>query len=306
MTKIAKTWCLIGLIAAVCTGFLLAIFTQQPTLQETVQTQDITPSVEHEQGKKHLPFLRLNPPAHLLDDAVLTQPDDANKPVFDRYTVVERKARKLPLTLPEIPPFYGEKVVYLTLDDGPYVHTDIILDILKEQHVPATFFVLGVQVEKYPAILKRIYEEGHAIGNHTYNHAYREVYKSPADYLNQLQRTDELIQKIIGVRPRITRAPGGTVGHFNQKYWQAIKDNGYVDIGWNINADDASKATASQIIANVCYQMGNRALWNRAIILLHDGPSQTETFKALPVIIQYLKKEGFQFRVVDLRTPPAW
>ena len=230
-------------------------------------------------------------------------------PLYDQYTYNERQAQRLPTALPAVQPFYGEKVVYLTFDDGPdAVNTPKVLEILRQNHIKATFFVTGVAAKGNPEILKQIYAEGHAIGNHSYNHKYRELYRSVHTYLAQLYHNDDIIKQIIGVRPRISRAPGGTVGSFTKEYWDLEKKQGYVDIGWNISSGDASSGSvkAADLVANITQQLDNKSLWSHATVLMHDGTGHAETVKALPEIIKLFKDRGFTFRVVNLYTPPAW
>lgn len=208
----------------------------------------------------------------------------------------------------EVQAYYAEKVVYLTFDDGPDpIITPRILQTLNQYAVPATFFVVGTQIESYPDLLRRINAEGHAIGNHTYNHRYKELYQSPAAYIGQLKKCDAFIEAIAGVKPLVSRAPGGTTGSFNAGYWAALRQEGYIDIGWNIASGDTSSAKAVQIADNVIGQAKeNKFLWSHAIVLMHDGIGHEETAAALPRIIEYFKNEGFEFRPVDLSTPPAW
>lgn len=228
-------------------------------------------------------------------------------PVYDRLLVSQREAQKLPTALPKLTPYYGKKTVYLTFDDGPDPkNTPYVLDLLKEYHIHATFFLVGKQAEKYPDLVKRIFDEGHAIGNHSYNHNYRDLYRSPQTYLAQLHHTDEIIQQIIGVRPRISRAPGGTVGNFRKDYWTLLKSEGYRDISWNISSGDASDGKAADLIDNVTDQMQRTALQSHSIVLMHDGPGHAETMKALRQIIDLFRSQGYEFKVVNMRTPDAW
>lgn len=229
------------------------------------------------------------------------------KPIYDVFTVEERQAKGLTLEHPEVSPYYGEKVVYLTFDDGPDPeNTPVILDILKSQGIKATFFVVGNQAEKYPDILRRIYQDGHAIGNHSYNHVYRELYQSSNTYVSQLRQTDEIVKKVIGVRPRISRAPGGSAGSFTKEYWEKLKKLGYIEVGWNISSGDASSAKAGRITNNIITQMDNKNLWSHAIVLMHDGRGHAETVKALPDIVKFYKDRQFEFRVINFETPPPW
>jgi peptidoglycan/xylan/chitin deacetylase (PgdA/CDA1 family) len=229
-------------------------------------------------------------------------------PEYDTFTVAEREEKNLPKALPPREPYYGNKIIYLTFDDGPdFENTPLILTILKENNVKATFFVLGTEVLKYPELLKRTYEEGHAIGNHSYNHIYKELYQSPTTYTEQLQHTDQLIKNLIHVRPHISRAPGGSAGSFTTLYWDALKTQGYIEVGWNISSGDASNAKADKLVSNIMQQTeNNKFLWSHAILLMHDGRGHGETVKALPQIIKYYKQLGFEFHVITGKTPPAW
>lgn len=269
----------------------------------TVQIDQVTTSntLEAESSKEPPSSNTIDLDEYLLKNQVL------NKPVFDKWTVSERRINGMATTLPPIKPYYGEKVVYLTFDDGPdSENTPIVLDILKKHSIKATFFVTGSQAEKNPDLLKRVYNEGHAIGNHSYNHVYRDLYKSPNSYIEQLHHTDEIIKSIIGVRPRISRAPGGSSGSFTNQYWDVLRQEGYIEVGWNVSSGDASHAKADQIIRNIAYQMDNKFLWSHAIILMHDGRGHGETVKALPDVIKYFQDRNFDFRIVSLDTPPPW
>lgn len=233
------------------------------------------------------------------------QLDAYDKPVYDKYGVWDRQERGLPMSLPEIEPYMEESVVYLTFDDGPDdIITPQILDVLKDEGVPATFFVLGTMVEKNPEVLKRIFREGHAIGNHSYNHVYKELYKSPWDFVSQFTKTDDIIMEYIGVRPLIIRAPGGTAGVFNEDYWDMIDACGYVAFDWNISTEDATAKTpnASTQINNVIKQMEDLAP-HTVIILMHSKAGKDETVKALPELIHMLKDWGYKFGVITPMTP---
>ena len=236
------------------------------------------------------------------------QLDDITKPVYDALGVWDRQEKNLPMSLPEIKPFEpapSEQIVYLTFDDGPDdKNTPAILDILKENQVPATFYVLGEMVEKNPEVLKRIFEEGHAIGNHSYNHNYKELYASPWAFVEQFIKTDEIIQAYVGVRPLIIRAPGGTAGAFDANYWEMLKSMGYVEHDWNIATQDATpqKPNASTQINNILRQLGQNPPHN-VILLMHSNGGKEETVKALPDIIKLFKDWGYQFGVVTPMTP---
>ena len=118
------------------------------------------------------PVVEVNypPPSNVLivDDDFSNLPslDNVTTPVYDQYTIWERQEKGLPMELPYIEPYVDGKIAYLTFDDGPDdKNTPAVLDILQQEAVPGTFYVVGTQVEQFPDMLKRIYSEGHAIGN---------------------------------------------------------------------------------------------------------------------------------------------
>ncbi|MDQ6422574.1 polysaccharide deacetylase family protein [Paenibacillus sp. LHD-117] len=194
------------------------------------------------------------------------------------------------------------KVVYLTFDDGPSQHTPAVLDILKKAGVHATFFLLGEQVERHPDIVRRIANEGHAIGNHTYNHVYKELYGSFKNFAGQIMKTDDAIHNAVGIRTTLVRAPGGTYANFDKGYFDAMRAAGYRVHDWNVDSGDSKRlgVPASEIIANV---RGSK-LADTLNVLMHDSGGHEETVKALPAIIDYYKKLGYSFKTLDEKTEP--
>ena len=196
------------------------------------------------------------------------------------------------------------KVVYLTIDDGPYPETTPrILKILHDEGVPATFFVVGRQVAKHPDLLKAEYEQGHAIGNHTYSHDYSDVYRSPEAFLASIKKNENLIYSIIGRRPLIIRAPGGTQGHFNVHYYNAIDAAGYLVFDWNVSTGDAAAplVPTDQLVRNAENQSWGK---ERVIVLMHDIGTKTTTVAALPQIIKYYREHGYSFGVLGPNVAP--
>ena len=241
------------------------------------------------------------------DDLSNLQLSDPTIPVYDKYIIWERQEKGLPIVLPYLEPYEAASTVYLTFDDGPDDKiTPQILDILKAEGVKATFYVCGNMVEAYPDVLKRIFNEGHAIGNHSYNHRYEDLYKSPWGFMEQIIQTDNAIKNVIGVRPFIIRAPGG-VGMFSANYWTMVEDCGYIEHDWNVLTEDAtpSKPNASQQVNNVLKYLGDNPP-RSVIILMHSNSDKTETVKALPELIHFLRDWGYQFGVVTPMTPQPW
>ena len=149
----------------------------------------------------------------------------------------------------EIKAIYGsdEKQVFLTFDDGPTKEiTPQILDILKEEQVPATFFVLGSRVELNPDLVKREFEEGHYIANHGYSHEYSNIYASVQSVIDEYNSTERAIQDAIGMseyHSYLFRFPGGSSGgryhDLKAEAKQFLADNGIASTNWNCLNGDA-------------------------------------------------------------------
>lgn len=202
----------------------------------------------------------------------------------------------------------GKKVVYLTFDDGPSeTVTPQILDILKEEDVKATFFIVGHALEKSDVakeILKRESEEGHSIGNHTYSHNYKYLYPNKTvnvdNFMSDIEKTNSAIREVLGedFSVRAIRFPGG---HMTWKGTKALdevlwaKDYHYVD--WNsLSKDSEGKSkNADQLFEQVIETAKGR---EKAVVLMHDNYGKEETAKALPKIIEYFKEQGYEFRTM--------
>lgn len=232
-----------------------------------------------------------------------------DRPVYDRYTLKQRLAKGLPTMLPALPHYTAEKVAYLTFDDGPDdTNTPAILDVLKAKGVHGTFYVLGGMVEKNPEVLKRIFAEGHAIGNHSYDHDYDRLYASKECFVEEMEQTDEAIFKVIGMRPFIIRAPGGTVGMFTADFYEHLNLLGYVEHDWNVLTEDATPEhpSAERQICYIDRRTAGHLKDNMALILMHCNGGKEETVRALPGIIDNLRAKGYRFGVVTPITPQPW
>ena len=178
----------------------------------------------------------------------------------------------------------SSKVVYLTFDDGPIpVVTATILDILKAEQVPATFFMVGENAERYPELKKRVLAEGHSIGNHTYNHLTGTKVSSQT-YLDNIAKADQVLEGV-----RLFRPPHGWMTCAEKR---ALIKRGYTIVLWDVMTHDWDKAYPAERIMEIV----KRYTRNGSIINCHDSlKSQQQTLRALPDIIHYLKHEGYQF-----------
>jgi peptidoglycan/xylan/chitin deacetylase (PgdA/CDA1 family) len=192
------------------------------------------------------------------------------------------------------------RVVYLTFDDGPSAVTPQVLKILQEQGVKATFFVLGEQAASRPELVNAIREQGHAIGNHTYNHNYHDLYSGFTEFWRQIKQTEETVRGITGVRPQLVRAPGGTFGHFDNTYFYLLKQAGYTVMDWTVDSGDSSRrgVPAAEILQNSAAGLDSPSV----VLLLHDGSGHEQSAKALPAIIERYKAAGYEFGLLNAQS----
>lgn len=192
------------------------------------------------------------------------------------------------------------KIAFLTFDDGPSKNTTKILKILDEENVKATFFVLGKLAKDNDETIKDIYNKNHKIGNHTYSHEYRKIYSSTDMLLNEVNKTNEILKGILGddFKSNLFRFPGGSFGENKSVYRQAIKNQGYKYVDWNaLNKDSEGRnKTSNELLLNIKETTKNK---KRVIILMHDSATKKNTVESLPMVIDYLKNEGYEFGVLD-------
>ena len=195
----------------------------------------------------------------------------------------------------------AKKKIALSFDDGPDRRwTPKILDILKEKKVPGIFFVIGDQANRAPDLLKREYNEGHEIGNHTWTHpAFDDISRTQVKW--ELNLTQRLIESTLGVKSLLFRPPFG-IDH-QPEYAEEVaqlpypQELGYIIVGQRIDPDDwrmtedRHQRPAQEIADDVVRQAKNGN-----VVLLHDGGGErAQTVAALPLIIDELRAKGYQF-----------
>jgi len=194
-----------------------------------------------------------------------------------------------------------DKVAYLTFDDGPTPHlTDRILDILKQENVKATFFPIGYNAEDYPDLIKRVYEEGHGMGNHTYSHVFKQIYSKPENLVDEFTKTEEILQSILGEDKnfKLVRFPGGSFGNKLKPFREAVNKAGFGYIDWNSlngDAESVKPKPVNKLIARFKETYKNQC---GLIVLMHDAPGKKTTPEALPEIIKFLKGKGYRFELL--------
>lgn len=199
-----------------------------------------------------------------------------------------------------------KKIAFLTFDDGPSRNnTPANLDTLKRYEIKATFFVLPKS--NLDDVYLRIIKEGHALGNHSYSRNYKYLYSSTDKFKKDVLRAKDFIYKRFDYKTTVFRFPGGTTGrkrNFINKCSVILSNEGYRYFDWNVSAADTDpnmkKYGNDKDIANL---LTNNVLKNsksrkRLIVLMHDSSDKIYTAKALPKIIEGLKKQGYSFDVL--------
>ena len=196
----------------------------------------------------------------------------------------------------------SQKIAYLTFDDGPTTSvTPKILDILKEENIKASFFVIGKNVDSHPEIVKRAYEEGHYIANHGYSHNNSILYKSSESFISEVKKTDLAIGKAIGIEDycsHIFRFPNGFMAPLyksqKEKAVLLLLEMNYTYIDWNcLNKDSERKYTNTQLLNNLKQSCENK---NTLVVLMHDTKDVNNSSLVLKESIDYLRREGYEFR----------
>ncbi len=208
----------------------------------------------------------------------------------------------------KIPGKEGDKVVYLTFDDGPSSQTEALLDVLDEQGVKATFFVVGQGKgeAQCKAWLKEIADRGHTIGVHSYSHDYQQIYASVEAFLEDFQQMHDWIVEATGQKPTIFRFAGGSVNDYNQENCRAIIEEmtrrGYTYFDWNVDSGDSTLGQGGEAIRETTVE--GILQRDKSVVLLHNSSTKAETVAQVGEIIAACKREGYRFDVLDPSVKP--
>ncbi len=249
-------------------------------------------------------FAGINFAKHLKNNANDTQSNNETKNIQKTEVVEEEKNGFSKEQIKAIDKIYNSNIkqVFLTFDDGPsYEVTTEILNILKEEDVKATFFVLGTMVKSNPEVLRREYKEGHYIANHGYSHIYSKVYKNKYSVIEEYKKCEKEIKKALNdenYNSNLFRFPGGSVGGpYDDIKKQAIKEfekQNIAYLDWNALTFDSDGAdTKEEIMNNLKDTVEGK---DSVVILMHDAPNKDITAETLKNVIKYLKNEGYSFK----------
>lgn len=194
------------------------------------------------------------------------------------------------------------KKVYLTFDDGPGSQTGKILDILKKNHVKATFFVTGKEDASSKKIYQRIVKEGHTLAMHSYSHIQDVIYDSKEAFEKDLKQINRCLYEATGVHTKFYRFPGGSSTQNTslsiQNFIDVLKKNHYLYLDWNVISPDINNANATkeQVVTGV---MQGVNAYDTAVVLMYDVADKPMTVKALPSIIKQIKAKNYELLPVD-------
>ncbi|MEX2589938.1 MAG: polysaccharide deacetylase family protein [Chitinophagales bacterium] len=189
-----------------------------------------------------------------------------------------------------------QKYVAITFDDGPTEYTPRVLDILEKHKVKAAFFCIGENIEKHPEILKQIHASGHIIGNHSYGHGYFFDFLNAKGMIAETDKTDALIEKLIGKKPIFFRPPYGIT---NPAVKKTVQRKNYKAIGWSIRSMDTvnknTESVSNKVISN---------LHPGGIILFHDSHERISAI--LERTLKGIYSKGYKIVPLDelLNLPP--
>ena len=183
-----------------------------------------------------------------------------------------------------------QKEIAISFDDGPSSnYTTEILQLLKQDNVKATFFCIGNRIAGNESILKKIKEEGHIIGNHSYSHHFWFDIFSSKKMLDDLKKMDQETERVIGMLPKLFRPPYGVT---NPNLKKAIIKGDYIPVGWSVRSMDTVIRNEKKLLDKI-----NRSLKPGAIFLFHD--TSKTTVNVLPEFIREVKNKGYHIIPLD-------
>lgn len=200
----------------------------------------------------------------------------------------------------------AEKVIYLTFDDGPGGKvTEKILDILKKEEVPATFFLIGNQIKGQEELVKRIHAEGHSLGLHSMSHEKSILYSSNDNFLKEMLESQSKIKEVTGESPIILRFPFGCNNNcykLKRTLVELLHENNFKIYDWNVDSTDGANYSASPST----FIKKAKSDSNPAVLLMHCGNMNKNSAAALPEIIKYYKNKGYTFKKIANETPEVF
>lgn len=202
----------------------------------------------------------------------------------------------------------NKKIAFLTFDDGPSCLTSSYLDILKEEGVKATFFIIGQQIDNDMSdIIRREIDEGHEVGIHTYCHVANEIYATEDSCYKDVIKIKDQLESQFDYKAKLVRFPWGSANRYMNPFRTNIIDRIH-EIGleyedWNVSAEDSvGTPTVESIMRNI---RKDYKKYDEPVILMHDSGCNKKTLEALRGIIKELKEDGYSFGTLSERKSPC-
>lgn len=195
----------------------------------------------------------------------------------------------------------NEKIAYITFDDGPSKYTRKILDILDENNVKGTFFMLNDNMIVFKDVVKRMDSEGHGTGFHGVSHELKELYKTEDSALEEFKTCNRTFYKITGNTSRLVRIPYGSKPNMLESIYNKFVKEGFLLWDWTVDTEDW-KSSEDQIVSNILYYAREK---DKIVILLHENQRTVDT---LPDIIKILKSRGYSIQPIteDIKPINFW
>jgi peptidoglycan/xylan/chitin deacetylase (PgdA/CDA1 family) len=197
-----------------------------------------------------------------------------------------------------------EHQVYLTFDGSPCTNTDSILDVLSDYGVKATFFVTGDESDEAKEIYKRIVDEGHTLGMHSYSNQYSTIYASTDAFTEDLDKLSDYLYEVTGEQSVYYRFPGGSSNEISNvgmaEFVRILNEKGITFFDWNVSGGDTSSDyTTDDIVTNVTEGVTH---YKTSVVLLHDGDNKSTTVEALGPLIEALESMDARILPIDENT----
>ena len=194
--------------------------------------------------------------------------------------------------------------VYLTFDCIPSENTDAILDVLKERNIKATFFVVGDESEEAKEIYKRIVDEGHTLGMHSFSNQYSTIFASKESFISDYTQFSDYLFEVTGVKSEYYRFPGGSGNQISNVNMvdlvRVLNENQITYYDWNVSAGDAASTyTSEEVVNNVITGVEK---YKTSVVLLHDDKNKSTTVEALIPLLDELDTMGADVLPIDKNT----
>ena len=195
----------------------------------------------------------------------------------------------------------NKRIAYITFDDGPSKYTSQIVDILDENDVKGTFFMLNDNMKVFSNVVRRIVDEGHGAGFHGVRHDIKKLYKTEDSAIEEFKTCDRTFYNITGKNSKIIRIPFGSKPNMVESLYNKFVAEGFLLWDWTIDTEDW-KSSRDQIVSNILYYARDK---DEIVILLHENE---RTVSCLNDIITILKERGYDIRPItsDVKPKNFW